>query len=71
MTPMLEQTAQAIERRDGLEAGSWLRERGRDIPLGRLGRPEDIGNAVSFFCSGDADYITGQSLHVNGGLYQF
>ena len=70
LTPMLEQTARAIERRDGLEDGSWLRERGRDIPLGRLGRPEDIGNAVSFFCSEDADYITGQSLHVNGGLYQ-
>ena len=70
LTPMLEQTAQAIEQRDGLETGSWLRDRGRDIPLGRLGRPEDIGKAVSFFCSEDADYITGQSLHVNGGLYQ-
>ena len=71
MTPMLEQTAQAIEQREGLEAGSWLRERDRDIPLRRLGQPEDIGKAVSFFCSEDADYITGQSLHVNGGLYQF
>ncbi len=71
LTPMLEQTAQAIEQRDGLEAGSWLRDRGRDIPLGRLGLAEDIGKAVSFFCSEDADYITGQSLHVNGGLYQF
>lgn len=71
LTGMLEQTAQAIERRESLETGSWLRERGRDIPLGRLGLPEDIGKAVSFFCSEDADYITGQSLHVNGGLYQF
>ncbi|MDE0284522.1 MAG: SDR family NAD(P)-dependent oxidoreductase [Gammaproteobacteria bacterium] len=70
LTPMLEQTAQAIKQRDGLETGSWLRDRGQDIPLGRLGRPEDISKAVSFFCSEDADYITGQSLHVNGGLYQ-
>lgn len=71
LTSMLEQTARAIERRDGLEAGSWLLERSGDIPLGRLGRPEDIAAAVSFFCSENADYITGQSLHVNGGLYQF
>lgn len=70
LTPMLEQTARAIEQRDGLEADSWLQERGGNIPLGRLGLPEDIGNVVSFFCSEDAAYITGQSLHVNGGLYQ-
>ena len=70
LTPMLEQTARAIEQRDGLEADSWLQERGENIPLGRLGLPEDIGNVVSFFCSEDAAYITGQSLHVNGGLYQ-
>lgn len=70
LTPMLEHTARAIEQRDGLEADSWLQERGENIPLGRLGLPEDIGNVVSFFCSEDAAYITGQSLHVNGGLYQ-
>ena len=70
LTGMLEQTAEAIEHRDGLEPGSWMRDRAKSIPLGRLGKPEDIANAVSFFCSEDADYITGQSLHVNGGLYQ-
>ena len=70
LTSMLEQTGAAIERREGLEAGAWLRDRGKDIPLGRLGAPEDIAAVVGFFCSADADYITGQSLHVNGGLYQ-
>jgi 3-oxoacyl-[acyl-carrier protein] reductase len=39
------------------------------IPLGRLGAPEDIANAVAFLASPQAAYITGATLHVNGGLY--
>ena len=39
------------------------------IPLGRLGAPEDIANAVVFLASPQADYITGATLHVNGGMY--
>jgi 3-oxoacyl-[acyl-carrier protein] reductase len=37
------------------------------IPIGRWGTPEDVGNAVAFFASQEASFITGQSLHVNGG----
>jgi glucose 1-dehydrogenase len=37
------------------------------IPWGRLGQPEDIGRAVAFLCSDEADYITGTSLKVDGG----
>lgn len=40
----------------------------RAIPLGRLGRPEDLPGAVAFFASDDADFITGQVLSVSGGL---
>ena len=40
-----------------------------NIPLARLGAPEDIAGAVSFLCSADAGYITGETLHVNGGMY--
>jgi 3-oxoacyl-[acyl-carrier protein] reductase len=39
------------------------------IPLGRLGAPADVAAAVSFLCSADAAYITGETLHVNGGMY--
>ncbi|PWF43141.1 3-oxoacyl-ACP reductase FabG [Massilia glaciei] len=39
------------------------------IPLGRLGAPEDIAHAVAFLAGPQAAYITGTTLHVNGGMY--
>ena len=39
------------------------------IPLGRLGRAEDIAHAVAFIASPQAGYVTGAELHVNGGMY--
>jgi 3-oxoacyl-[acyl-carrier protein] reductase len=39
------------------------------IPLGRLGLPEDIAAAVVFLASSEAAYVTGSTLHVNGGMY--
>jgi 3-oxoacyl-[acyl-carrier protein] reductase len=39
------------------------------IPMQRFGLPADVSRAVRFLCSDDAAYITGQVLHVNGGLY--
>ena len=39
------------------------------IPLGRLGVPEDVAQAVAFLASAGAGYITGATLHVNGGMY--
>ncbi|GIX25020.1 MAG: beta-ketoacyl-ACP reductase [Caldimonas sp.] len=40
-----------------------------DIALGRLGRPQDIAEAVAFLASPAAAYITGETLHVNGGMH--
>jgi 3-oxoacyl-[acyl-carrier protein] reductase len=39
------------------------------IPSGRLGEPDDIANAVLFLLSDQSDYINGETLHVNGGMY--
>jgi len=39
------------------------------IPANRLGKPEDIANAVLFLSSDQSDYINGETLHVNGGMY--
>jgi 3-oxoacyl-[acyl-carrier protein] reductase len=39
------------------------------IPLGRLGLPVDIAAAAAFLASAEAGYITGETLHVNGGMY--
>ena len=39
------------------------------IPMDRFGSPNDIANAVIFLSSNLSDYITGETIHVNGGMY--
>lgn len=40
----------------------------KQIPLAKLGQPEDVAKAVAFFASSNANYITGQTLHIDGGM---
>ena len=44
-------------------------ERGRSIPLGRVGTAEEVANVIAFLVSPDASYLTGTTLHVDGGVY--
>ena len=39
------------------------------IPVGRMGKPSEVGRAVAFLACEDASYITGSDLSINGGLY--
>lgn len=52
---------------------SFLRQHGtaflKTIPMNRVGTPREVADAVGFLCSDAASYITGQTLHVNGGSY--
>jgi len=57
---------------DGLKvvfSEKQLEAMARDIPVGRAGKPEEIAAIVSFLLSDDAAFITGQTIHVNGGSY--
>jgi 3-oxoacyl-[acyl-carrier protein] reductase len=40
-----------------------------EIPLGILGEPEDVAGAVGYLVSEEAGYVTGQFIHVNGGMF--
>lgn len=69
ITPMWENIdrVQGVERQ-GLQPGEWIKKSIENIPLKRPATAEDIAAAVSFLCSTDADYITGQALNVDGGI---
>ena len=41
----------------------------QQIPLGRIGEPDDVAEAVYWLCSDAASYVTGQTIHVNGGMF--
>jgi NAD(P)-dependent dehydrogenase (short-subunit alcohol dehydrogenase family) len=50
-------------------AEAELIEMARSIPLGRMAQPDEIARAAVFLASENAGFVTGQSLHVNGGSY--
>lgn len=53
------------EQNEGVNSDYLVKE----IPLGRFGEPNEVASLVGFLCSEDASYITGQTVHINGGLY--
>jgi NAD(P)-dependent dehydrogenase (short-subunit alcohol dehydrogenase family) len=52
-----------------LDGVPGIRDRGRELPLGRIGRPEEVASVVAFLLSADAAYLTGEIVDVNGGLF--
>lgn len=67
-TDMWEQIDREWAERTNRPVGSVWEERMRAVPLNRGETPEDVANMAAFFASIDADYITGQSYHVDGGV---
>jgi NAD(P)-dependent dehydrogenase (short-subunit alcohol dehydrogenase family) len=66
-TPMWDRSIQGKAKTLGVSIEEATEEMVGKIPLGRIGTVEDIAAAVSFLCSEDADFITGQTLNVDGG----
>jgi 3-oxoacyl-[acyl-carrier protein] reductase len=55
---------------EGISLQDYFARTAASIPVGRIGRPEEIGDAIAFLCSERASYITGTSLQVDGGIIQ-
>lgn len=62
-TDMIRETAERI----GMPLADYLGVAAKDVPVGRVGQPEDIANAVSFFCAEASGFVSGQVLYVAGG----
>ena len=67
-TPMWTDIDRVQAERFGMNQGQWMQKSIDAIPLKRAATPEDLAAAVSFLCSTDANYITGQTLNVDGGI---
>jgi len=67
-TPMWEQIDRDRSRIMGAEPGEAIKAFIEKVPLLRAGSTDDVAGAVAFLCSADADYITGQTLNVDGGF---
>jgi len=50
-----------------LDFEEWQSSIASDIPLGRIGQPEDVAAVASFLCREEAGYVSGQVIYVNGG----
>jgi 3-oxoacyl-[acyl-carrier protein] reductase len=59
--------AGAMAERTGQALDDVIARRGRDIPIGRMAEPDEIGRVIGFLCSPEASYLTGQAVTVDGG----
>ena len=67
-TERARELAEIRARREDIPLERAVAERAREIPMGRLGRPEEVGALVAFLCSEQAGYITGEAVTIDGGF---
>jgi 3(or 17)beta-hydroxysteroid dehydrogenase len=53
---------------EGEQREKMIRSIARQVPLGRMGTPEDVANAIVYFASDESAYVTGAELHIDGGI---
>ena len=69
LTDRTRQTLAGFAKAAGLTEEQAAAERLRSIPAGRLGDPEEFGDACAYLCSAQASYVTGQNFLIDGGAY--
>lgn len=69
LTDRVRSLAQSQAEREGLTTEEVISSLTEAIPMGRMGKPEEIGDLVAFLASPRAAYITGTSIHIDGGFY--
>ena len=69
-TDRINQLAKTESKNQGIKKEEYIANLKKDIPLGRLGRPEELANLVVFLSSVRASYITGTTIQVDGGMYK-
>lgn len=67
-TDMLASIDRAVAERRGMPPGTYREESIAQIPLGRIEQPEDVANLVAWLASGEAAYMTGQAVNIEGGF---
>jgi 3-oxoacyl-[acyl-carrier protein] reductase len=65
-----EQMAQVMMQVRGLTYEEARADQVKSIKAGRLGRPEELGDAFAFLCSAQAGYLSGQNIQLDGGSYE-
>src|SRR5690606_3810723 len=68
-TDRIRNTMRFAAERTGTSMEEMAERQAREIPAGRLGKPEEFGRACAFLCSAHSGYITGQNLRIDGGLF--